>query len=371
LDLFLSHRIALDATRKQRSYFACAVGAARFVWNWAKAEWERQYTDGKKPTGTLLKAQFNAIKYDLYPWLKDIHRDAHSQPFANLHKAFSAFFNGTTARPKFKKKGKCRDSFYVANDRLTVDGFRVRLPKIGWVRLREELRFSGKIMGAVVSRKADRWFISIQVDVGEYRRERTGDGVVGIDLGLTTFATISTGEKVLAPKPLKKFLRRLRLRQRSLSRRQKGSKNREKQRRRVARIHDMIRNIRSDFIHKFTSRICRENQAVGIEALNVSGMLRNHCLARAIADVAWSETSRQLYYKGPIFSCTVSVADRFEPSTKRCHRCGMVKAEMSLSERTYRCEGCGLVCDRDDNAAKNLLPTACGKVTPGDSHGAE
>src|SRR3990172_7990103 len=159
--------------------------------------------------------------------------------------------------------------------------------------------------GAVVSREADRWFVSIQVDVGDYQRERTGDGIVGVDLGLTTFATISTGEKIKAPKPLKRFLRRLRLAQRSLSRRLKGSSNREKQRRKVARIHHRVANIRNNFIHHVTTKLCRENQAVGVESLNVAGMLRNHKLARAISDAAWGETLRQLSYKGPIFDCEV------------------------------------------------------------------
>ncbi len=356
--MILSHCIALGTTFKQRAYFARAAGTARFTWNWALAEWNRQYEAGEKTFGMKLRKQFNAIKYERWPWLANIHRDSHAQPFANLQKALVAFFKGVAERPTFKKKGKCRDSFYVANDKLAVDGFRVRLPVVGWIRLCEELRFTGKIMGAVVSREADRWFIAVQVDVGDYRRERTSDGIVGIDLGLTTFATLSTSEKVVAPKPLRRNLRRLRLRQRSLSRRQKGSKNKEKQRQKVTRVHARVSNIRNDFIHKFTNRICRENQAIGVETLNVAGMLQNHKLARAISDVAWGETLRQLKYKVVIFGCKLTAAPMFEPSTKRCYRCGVVKAKMSLSERTFRCEACGLICDRDDNASQNLLPQA-------------
>ena len=295
--------------------------------------------------------------------LKDIHRDAHAQPFANLQKAFAAFFKGTARRPTFKKKGKCRDSFYVANDKLRLDGCRVRLPVVGWVRLRERLRLVGKVVGAVVSRDADRWFLSIQVDVGDYQRPRTGNGEVGVDLGLTAFATFSTGKKIEAPKPLQAAWRRLRLRQRSLSRRRQGSSNREKQRRKVARVHARVKNIRADFVHQFTSRLCRENQAVGVETLNVANLLRNRKLARAIADVAWGETLRQIAYKGPLLLAMVLEAPPFFPSTKRCHRCKRVKDEMPLSERVFRCEGCGLVCDRDENAARNLLPQALREVT--------
>jgi putative transposase len=361
--LILAHRIALDPTFAQRAYFARAAGTARFTWNWALAEWDRRYAAGEKPNGKTLKTAFNAIKYEVFPWLKNIHRNAHAQPFAYLQKAFVAFFQGTAERPSFKKKGKRRDSFYVANDKLRLDGCRLHLPVVGWVRLREPLRFAGKIVGAVVSREADRWFVSIQVDVGAYRRERTADGVVGVDLGLTAFATLSTGDKVHAPKPLGRCLRRLRLRQRSLSRRQKGSRNREKQRRKVARVYARVKNIRRDFCHKFTSRLCRENQAVGVETLNVAGLLRNHKLARAIADVAWGETLRQIAYKGPLFACAVIEAPAFELTTKCCHRCGRVKDEMPLSERVFRCEGCGLVCDRDMNAARNLVPPAWREVT--------
>lgn len=361
--MILAHRIALDPTPAQRAYFVRAAGTVRFTWNWALAEWERRHAAGEKPTGATLKVAFNAIKYDAFPWLKDIHRDAHAQPFANLQQAYMAFFAGTARRPTFKKKGQCRDSFYVANDKLRLEGQRVRLPVVGWVRLRESLRFAGKVMGAVVSREADRWFVSVQVDVGAYRRPRTGDGEVGVDLGLTAFATLSTGETATAPKPLRRMLRRLRLRQRSLSRRVKGSKNREKQRRKVARVHARVKNIRADFCHQLTSRLCRENQAVGVETLAVANLLRNRTLARAIADVAWGEMLRQFAYKGPLYGCEVVTAPAFYPSTKRCHRCGLVKDEMSLAERAYHCEGCGLVCDRDVNAALNLLPQALREVT--------
>jgi len=363
--MIISHKITLAATFKQRAYLASAAGTARFVWNWALARWNELYEQGEKPRGAVLKKEFNATKYEKFPWLGEIHRDAHSQPFANLQKAFVAFCKGTAKRPTFKKKGKCRDAFYVANDKLRVDGRRIRLPMVGWVRMREGLRFDGRIMGAVISREADRWFVSLQMDVGDYRRDRTRDGIIGSDLGLTTFATVSTGEKISAPKPIRDALRRLRLRQRSLSRKQKGSANREKQRRKVAGVHLRVKNIRNDFLHKTTTRLCRENQAIGIESLNVKGMLRNHRLARAISDVAWGEFGRQLTYKGPIFGCSVVAHDQWEPSSKRCHQCGWVKTTFALWERVFHCEGCGLVCDRDENASLNLVPSADGKLRLG------
>lgn len=365
--MILAHRIALTPTFAQRDYFARASGTARFTWNWALAEWERRHAAGETPNGCALKAAFNAVKYERYPWLKYIHRDAHAQPFANLQRAFSAFFKGTTQRPTFKKKGKCRDSFYVANDKLRLDGYRVRLPIAGWVRLREQLRFAGKIMGAVVSREADRWFVSIQVDVGDYQRLRTGEGELGIDVGLHAFATLSTGQKIVAPKPLYRALGQLRRSCRKVSRRQRDSARRDRAKRFLARVHARVKNIRNDFLHKLSTRLCRENQALGVESLAVKNLLRNGKLALSLADASWGEFLRQLSYKGTIFACRVIVADRFYPSSKRCHSCGRVKEKLALSERTFVCAACGLVCDRDANAAWNLVPQALREVTVVDS----
>lgn len=168
-----------------------------------------------------MKKQFNAVKYEMYPWLKDIHRDAHSQPFTNLGQAFASFFKGNGRRPRFHKKGR-KDSFYVSNDKLRIDGRRVRLPVVGWVRLTEALRFPGKIMSATVKRVADRWFISIAVDVGEISKKRKSHGTVGVDLGIATMATLSTGEKIAGHRALESALFRLRRLSRSHARKQKG-----------------------------------------------------------------------------------------------------------------------------------------------------
>lgn len=365
--MILAHRIALDPTFRQRAYFARAAGTARFTWNWALAQWQRRSAAGDKPSAATLKAAFNAVKYDLYPWLLDIHRDAHAQPFAHLHKAFTAYFKGTAQRPAFKKKGKCREAFYVANDKLRLDGFRIRLPVVGWVRLREPLRLLGKIVGAVVSREADRWFISIQVDVGGYQHARTADGELGVDVGLAAFATLSSGEKIAAPKPLRRALGQLRRASRKVSQRQLGSARRDRAQRLLARVHAKVKNIRADFLHKLSTRLCRENQALGVESLAVKNLLRNNTLALSIADASWGEFLRQLHYKGSIFTCKLVEAPRFYPSSKRCHRCGHVKESLALSERVFCCQACGLVCDRDKNAAWNLLPQALGEVTAVDS----
>jgi len=351
--MILAHRIALDPTVAQRRYFAKAAGCARFVWNWALERWNADYASGKKPSGLKLQKEFNHIKYQQYSWMKKIHRDAHARPFINLQKAFSGFFKETMKHPQFHKKGR-RDSFYVANDRLTVESKKIQLPVIGWVRMREELRFKGKIMGATVSRTADRWFISIQVDVGDAKRERTGEGRIGVDLGLNHFAVLSNGEKFDAPKPLHVALRALRRHARRLSKRQKGSARWRKQKNRVARIHRRVVDVRKDFLHKLTTKLCRENQAVVVEDLHVAGMVRNRKLARAISDVGFGEFRRQMEYKSKLFDVELVVADRFMPSSKTCSKCGAVKEILSLKERIFHCDLCGFQMDRDENAAQNL-----------------
>lgn len=351
----LTHKIALDPTVAQLAYFSRAAGTARFVWNWALAEWNTQYRGGLKPNASGLKKQFNAIKYDLFPWLAGVHRDAHSQPFANLGKAFRAFFKGTARRPRFKSKRRSKDAFYVANDLLTISGRTVRLPLIGVVKMREELRFTGKIMSAVVSRTADRWFIAIAVE-GDFRRSPPSANAptVGVDVGVKNAAVLSTGEAIAAPKPLHKHLRRLRIRSRRLSRKVRGSKNRQRQARRVARIHARVANVRQDFWHKVSARLCRENQAVAVEDLNVAGMVQNRKLARALADVGFGCLRPMLTYKAALHGCTLTVAHRFYPSSRLCSACGVKRDGLTLSVREWVCAGCGAAHDRDVNAARNL-----------------
>ncbi len=351
--MILSHKIALDPTLRQREYFAKAAGCARFVWNLALAEWNRRFDAGEKPNHTVIRKDFNAIKYFAFPWIKDIHRDAHSEPFRHLQKAFNAFFNKTGAYPRFKKKGQ-KDSFYAANDLVQISNKMIRLPRIGWVKMYQCLRFLGKVMGATISRTADRWFVSIQVDVGEIKRDRAADKNTGVDLGINSALSLSTGEKIPGPKSLKKELRKLRRLQRSASRKTKGGKNQKNVYKKVARIHARAANIRKDFWHKITTRLCRENQAIAIETLNVKALARNKKLARALADVSFGMMRPMLEYKSKIYGNNIVVVDRWFPSSKTCNVCGFVKEKLSLSERKFNCESCGVSLDRDVNAAINL-----------------
>jgi putative transposase len=383
--VILAHRIQLDPTVEQSIALARAAGCARFAWNWALAEWDRQYKAGEKPTSAKIQSAWNQTKHTEFPWVGESPKDANIRPLINLGEAFTRFFKKQARRPRFKRKG-VHDSFYVSNDKFSVDGLTVRLPVIGTVRMTESLRFENRIdeitvpvkdsdkteiklyrtiRSAVVSREADRWFISIQVDVGDVKRKRTANGRVGVDLGIKTALVTSDGQTFYAPKPLKAGIKRLRRLSRQHSRKKKGSNNRKKSQRRLARHHARIKRIRRDWTHKVTTKLCRENQTIVLEDLNVKGMTANHCLARAINDVGFGEIRRQLEYKAPMFGSTVEVVSRWEPTSKTCSKCGCKKDVLALSERVFHCDHCGLSLDRDLNAAKNILAaglaaSACG-----------
>lgn len=372
-DMILAHKIRLVPTREQEEYFRRACGTVRFTYNWALVAWKEAYESGKKPSGRSLKKDFNAIRKSQFPWTYEVHRDCTAGAFDHIQSAFQNFFRtvkagGKSGYPAFKKKGHSKDSFDIANDKLQLQERQVRIPVLGWVKMRETLRFEGKILGAVVSRSADQWHIAIQVDVGELNRERTGNSVVGVDLGIKASATLSTGEVVQGPKALRSHLKKLRRLSRRHSRKQKRSANRRKSALKLGRIHLRITNIRKDRLDKLSTRLVSENQAVGIEDLHVKGMVRNRSLARAISDEGWSEFRRQLEYKAPMFGTEIVVHDRWLPSSKACSGCGHVKEKLLLGERTYSCAQCSLVIDRDHNAALNLkpeeLPVGYGNVKP-------
>ena len=376
--MIFAHKIALDLTQDQEAYCRKAAGTARFTYNWGLAHWQMQYRNGEKPTVAKLKVQWNAMKYERYPWLADIHRDAHAQPFTNLNAAFQRFFRnvkdrkaGTTTvkvgYPTFKKKGQ-HDSFYLANDKVQIQGTRLRIPKLGWVRMREVLRFTGKLMSAVVSRTADRWYVSlsVQIDTAPLLCENQ-TGRVGVDLGVSYLAALSTGEKVEGPKPLKAALKKLRRLNRALARRVTFSANWTKTKRRLGLLHARIAAIRTDVLHKLTTRLTHQCAEVVIEDLHVRGMVQNRKLARAIGDRGWGTFRRLLTYKAEAYGCVVHVANRWFPSTKLCV-CGVLNETLTLQDRVFVCNHCGHTADRDVHAAKNLerYPGLQGNLTPVD-----
>jgi len=380
--MIVAHKIALDPNNQQSTYFAKAAGTARFAYNWALAEWQRQYASWKadnslpKPSQQSLRRQLNAIKRQQFPWMLEVTKNAPQMAIIQLGAAFQNFWAGRAKYPKFRKKG-VHDRFSLSNDQFSVKGSRIRIPHLGWVRMRESLRFTGKILSATVSRVADKWFVSIAVDTEEPpARSAENQGAVGVDLGVSALATFSTGEKVVGPKPHKALLKRLRRLSRSLSRKHQAAKkmlgfadhapipkgvrlpvseNAKKARARLSRLHARIANIRADALHKLTSDLTRRFHTIAIEDLNVCGMLKNHRLARSIADMSFFEFRRQLEYKAERRGGLVVVVDRWFPSSKTCAACGTDQEKMPLAVRQWMCPDCGTLHDRDVNAARNLL----------------
>jgi putative transposase len=364
--MILAHKIEMHCNNKQRTYFAKACGTARFAYNWALAQWSQQYeahkadTTRPKPNQGALRKQLNAIKREQFPWMLEVTKNAPQMAIIQLGEAFKRFFNGQAKYPRFKKKG-INDSFTLTNDQFKLDDSlsRIKIPSLGWVYLREPLRFQGKILSATVSRQADRWMVSISVDTENlyHLPPAKNQGVVGVDLGVKALATLSTGEVITGSKPLRTLLSRLKRLSRSLSRKPKGSENRKKAQMRLAKLHRRIANIRKDTLHKLTSSLTQRFHTIGIEDLNVRGMMANGKLAKSIADMGFYEFKRQLDYKAQMRGNAIVIADRWFPSSKTCSVCGTIKQDLTLKERVFKCE-CGHQQDRDLNAAVNLAKYA-------------
>lgn len=383
--MLIAHRIALNPNKAQEAYFARAAGTARFAYNWALAEWKRQaaqwWESGKAtafPSEVSLRKQFNAIKREQFPWTLEVSKCVVQEAIIDLGIAFRNFRSATHKGryPRFKNKHKSAPAFCAANEAGTfrADGKRIKLPVIGWIRMREPVRFKGILKRVTVSKTAGRWFASVLVDTADVQPIARPDAprVVGVDLGITTLAMLSTGESVEGPKAHKAALKNLRRSNKALARKRRGSANFRKAKARLARRHARVANIRRDAHHKLTHRLVHEFDRIGIEDLNVRGMVRNGHLARAISDAAFGEFRRMLEYKAKIYGAAVVVAGRYFPSSKTCSCCGVITTNMPLSVREWTCADCGETHDRDLNAAKNLerlaassAVTACGETRSG------
>ena len=354
-----SHRIRLNPNSDQETYFRKACGTRRFVFNWGLAEWKRQYEAGEKPSALSLKKQFNAIKGEQFPWVYEVTKCAAEGAFMDLATAFKNFFEGRkkgqkVGYPNFKQKKRSRDGFYVDNEHFSISGHCIKLPHIGLVNMAEKLRWAGKVLSAHITRTAQWWFVSITVEMLDVPTCRRSEQV-GIDLGINRLATLSDGRWFENQKPLRNLLKKLKHAQRDLSRKQKGSHNREKARLKVARLHYRVACIREDCLHKITTAIAEQYGFVAVEALHVKGMMQNHHLAQALGDAAFGMFNNFLKNKLVASNGVVQPVGRFYPSSKTCSGCKHLKAELDLSERTYCCEHCGLTLDRDFNAAVNIL----------------
>jgi putative transposase len=354
----------LNPTPEQEQYFRQAAGNARFAWNWAVAIIRQARTEQTDlPLVGDLKAEFNRIKRVQFPFVLETTKCATEQPFADLNQALKNYFADSKKRkngkcrkdgkkvgfPRFKSRKRGYGTFYLANDQFTVGGHGIHIPKLGWVNMTEPLRFQGKIMSARVSERAGYWFVSIHVEIPT-AAPQAPVRVLGVDVGVKVLAVDSDGEGFESQKPLTNALRKLRRLNRWLVRKNKGSKNWRKAKWNLARLHLQIANLRADAIHKLTTHLAGKASIIALETLNVAGMLKNHKLARAIADAAFSEMVRQLGYKAQ----QIVRIDQFYPSSKRCNGCGHIHRDLTLADRIWTCPVCHTVLDRDVNAARNI-----------------
>ena len=359
-----AYKTELDPNNEQRTTFVRYAGAARFCFNMALADRIERYKAGLTTNRFEQKHRFNALKKEQFPWLAEVAYTVQEQAFVNLDKAYQNFFRhikkGDKKKgfPKFKSKKRGLGTFTLRAN-IYVEPRRIKLPVIGWVRLKESdyLPKEGvKIFSATVSERAHRWFISLQVEQERSESAPCTGPAIGVDMGLKALAVCSDGTVFENPRTLVKYERKLKRTQRELSRRQKGSKNRAKSRRKVAKLHFKIANIRQHALHQISDYLTAKAKpsTVVIEDLHVKGMMKNGHLSKAIGDAAWAELRRQLAYKCQWQGIDLIVADRFYPSSKVCSACGDKKPLLKLSERTFVCEACGMVLDRDMNASRNL-----------------
>jgi putative transposase len=331
------------------------------------ARWQEIYQAGGKPNWRTINADVNARKVSDLAWLKELPWAVPNNALQDLNNAFAHFFRRVKAGeakagyPRFKSKKRTKSSFAVEGRALTFDGRKVKVPKLGWVRTRQELRFPGKVLSALFCKSSSvYWYLAKQVEVSDswvYPHRCETQAAVGIDLGVQDLAVLSTGERVEAPRSLRRHEPQLRRLNKELSRRKKGGTNWRKTMTKLARVHERIANIRHAVTHELTADVVRRFRLIGVEDLNVQGMASNGRLAKSVMDAAMGEVLRQLAYKAPLAGSTVVRADRWFPSSKTCHACGLVRDSLPLGTRRWTCE-CGAEHDRDENAAENLRTVA-------------
>ena len=312
------------------------------------------YKSGLKPNKYLLKKFFNNHVNPELEWIKEkgICQKVTQFAFDQLGNAFERFFKELGKYPNFKKKFR-HDSFTIdaGGKPIAIGGLRIKLPTIGWVQTYEGLPHTSTSK-VTISRIADDWYIAFAHEQELQTSPKQFD-IVGVDLGVKTLATLSTGVVIANPKYYYQAAAKLARLQRKLSRKVKGSNRRNQARIKVARCHRRIANLRNNTLHHATTYLCKNHAHVVVEDLNVSGMLANHKLAKAIADCGFYEFRRQLEYKSKKFGSNLTIIDRWYPSSKTCSCCGNVQ-QMQLKERIYNCTNCGVSIDRDLNASVNI-----------------
>ncbi|NMF66209.1 RNA-guided endonuclease InsQ/TnpB family protein [Brasilonema octagenarum] len=360
--MLLGFKTELKLNKAQRTAFAKHCGVARHAWNWGLGLTKQILAHNKAnpdskikfPSAIDLHKWLVVLVKSEYEWYYEVSKSTPQQALMGLRESWKRCFKKTAGVPKFKKKGQ-RDSFTLEGTVKILGNNKIQVPVIGVLKTYERLP-QIKPKSVTISRKADRWFISFRFEVDV--QESCQKDVVGVDLGLKVLATLSTCEVVVGTKSYKKYEAKLSRIQWLNRHKVVGSNNWKKAQLEIARLHRKIANIRKDTLHKLTTLLAKNHGTIVIEDLNVSGMLANHKLAKAIADMSFFEFRRQLTYKCELYGSRLVVADRWFPSSKTCSNCGTKKQTLTLKERVFECDHCGFVIDRDLNAAINLSKIA-------------
>lgn len=365
--MFKAFKYRLYPTAPQAEKINQNIGCARFVYN--------QLLDDRikvwKETKQISTKTYSILKED-FGFLKEADSRALKHAQANLDEAYDKFRKEpNTGYPKFKSKHKCRWSYTTDNNSNAVrfDGNRLKLPKVGYVKVVEHRQHEGRILTATISHeRSGEYYASVLCEIEPLQVLPVAGKVVGVDLGLHDLVVCSDGTRVEAPKHFRKAEQKLAKRQRVFSRTQKGSKGHENARLKVARCHQKIKNQRNDFLQKLSTKLIKENQIICLEDLSVKGMERNHKLAKSVTDASFSKFVEMLEYKAEWYGRKVIKIDRFYPSTQLCNGCGYknesIKGLKGLKVREWICLCCGEVHDRDLNAARNILKKGLRSIEP-------
>lgn len=365
-----AYKFRLLPNNEQEIMLKKHIGCTRYAFNWALEKKKNYYEQNKKALPYLELSRLWTQHKQENKFLGEVSKWVTANALRNVEKAFTNFFRRLKqgqkfGHPKFKsrKLGKQTCSFTNNETTIEISNNKIKLPIVSWLRLKKHREVIGKILSATVSFQAGRWFVSVLV-----RQELTiakNSGVpVGIDVGISHFATLSTGEKIYNPRYLENSLKLLRRRSKQLSKKAKDSKNREKARTKLTILHWRIANRRRDFLNKVSCDLAKNYTPVICENLAIFNMLKNSRLARNIADASWSEFYRQLAYKCRWYGSEFRQISRWVPSSKTCNVCGEINRSLKLSDREWVCNSCGSTHDRDENASKNILAvgytaTAC------------
>jgi putative transposase len=351
----------LNPTASQAELINKHIGCARFVYNNALAFKQSEYAKDKTN-----HSWYNLVKRlpDLKKeneWLKEVNSQSLQQSIVNMNTAFENFFKGRADFPKFKKKGKGKQSFNIPQS-IKLDNGKLMIPKfkVG-IKIVLHRPIKGEIKQATISRTpTGKYFVSILCETGESEKQLNPvneDTTVGLDLGIKSFLVASNGKEYDNPKYLRKAQDKLKYNQRQYSK-HKGMRRKHK----VALLHEKVSNQRKDFLHKASTELIRDNQSIALEDLNISGMLKNHRLAGSISDVSWGMFVTMLEYKAKWNGVNILRIGRFEPSSKTCSECGYINKELTLKDREWSCPECGSVLDRDRNASTNIKNFALNKL---------